>query len=58
MPRDSALATPTPMIEPIRVCELEAGPPGAEIPDDRSDQEREHHGEARTAADLQDQFDR
>ena len=52
---------PTPMIEPISVCELEAGkpePPGAEIPDDRGDQQREDHREARAAADLQNQLDR
>ena len=32
MPRDSALAMPTPMIEPIRVCELEAGRPSHQVP--------------------------
>ena len=49
------------MIEPISVCDDDAGkpePPGAEIPDDRRDQQREDHGEAGAAADLQDQLDR
>ena len=36
---------PTPMIEPIRVCELDAGRP-------------RYHGEAGGAADLQDELDR
>src|SRR5262245_65887612 len=32
--------------------------PGTEIPDDRREQQREYHGEARTSADLQYQLDR
>ena len=32
MPRISALATPTPMIEPISVCEDEAGRPSHQVP--------------------------
>ena len=31
-PRISALATPTPTIEPISVCELEAGRPSDQVP--------------------------
>src|SRR5262249_902922 len=31
-PRANALATPTPMIEPIRVCELDAGRPRYQVP--------------------------
>src|SRR5215475_10439362 len=31
-PRISALAMPTPMIEPIRVCEEEAGRPNHQVP--------------------------
>src|SRR5262245_10314576 len=31
-PRINALATPTPMMEPIRVCELEAGRPRYQVP--------------------------
>src|ERR1700744_847835 len=31
-PRNSALVMPTPMIEPIRVCELEAGSPNYQVP--------------------------
>ena len=31
--------------------------PGAEVPENRRDQQRKHHGEARTAADLQYQLD-
>ena len=31
-PRNSALATPTPMIEPIIVWELEAGKPSHQVP--------------------------
>src|SRR5579871_369531 len=31
-PRISALATPTPMIEPINVCELDAGRPYHQVP--------------------------
>ena len=49
------------MIEPISVCELEDGQaeiPGAEIPDDRRDEQRENHGEAGAAADLQNELDR
>ena len=43
------------------VCELEAGkpePPGAQVPDDGGDQQREDHGEAGAGADLQNQLDR
>ena len=43
------------MIEPISVCELDAGKPeipGAEIPDDRANQQREHHREAGARSDL------
>ena len=32
LPRINALATPTPTIEPIRVCELEAGMPSHHVP--------------------------
>jgi hypothetical protein len=32
LPRISELATPTPMIEPMRVCEEEAGSPSAHVP--------------------------
>ena len=32
LPFTSALATPTPTIEPIRVCELEAGMPSHQVP--------------------------
>ena len=32
LPRISALATPTPTIEPISVCELEAGMPSHHVP--------------------------
>ena len=49
------------MIEPMSVCELDEGSPKyqvPEIPEDRRDQQRKHHGEARAAADLQDQLDR
>ena len=49
------------MIEPISVCGArgrQAEPPGAEVPDDGRDQQREHHGKAGAAADLQDQLDR
>ncbi|MEY9680403.1 hypothetical protein ABIF13_001177 [Bradyrhizobium elkanii] len=42
----------------VRARSRQAEPPGAEIPDDGGDQEREHHGKAGTAADLQDQLDR
>jgi hypothetical protein len=31
-PRNSALATPTPTIEPIMVCELDAGIPNHQVP--------------------------
>src|SRR5580692_5057175 len=31
-PRSSALVMPTPMIDPIRVCELEAGRPKYQVP--------------------------
>src|SRR5580698_5499403 len=31
-PRSSALVMPTPMIDPIRVCELEAGSPKYQVP--------------------------
>ncbi|MGY4361614.1 hypothetical protein ACVW0J_008107 [Bradyrhizobium sp. i1.7.7] len=57
----TALAMPTPMIEPISVCEEEAGRPKyqvPQVPDDRGDQECEHHGEAGAGADLEDQLDR
>ena len=36
----------------------QAQPPGAEVPDDGGDQQREHHREAGAGADLQDQLDR
>ena len=32
LPRINALATPTPTIEPISVCELEAGMPSHQVP--------------------------
>ena len=35
-----------------------AQPPGAEIPDNRCDQQSEDHGKTRFAANLQNQFDR
>ena len=60
-PCRSALTTPTPMIEPINVCDDEAGMPSApraEVPDDGGDEQREDHGEAGAGADLQDQLDR
>src|SRR4030081_1154813 len=61
MPRDSALAMPTPMIEPIRVCELEAGRPSHQVP--RFQRIAAIRGanpmaKPRAAADLQDQLDR
>ena len=31
-PRNSALVMPTPMIDPIRVCELDAGSPRYQVP--------------------------
>jgi hypothetical protein len=49
------------MIEPIKVCDEEAGRPShqvAEVPDDRRDQQGEDHGEAGVRADSQDRFDR
>ena len=42
----------------VRAGGRQAEPPGAEVPDDRRDQQREHHGEAGARADLQDQLDR
>ena len=53
-------ASPTPMIEPISAWdELFGSPiaPGAQVPDDRRDQQGEDHGIAGTASDLQDQLD-
>ena len=60
-PRSRALVMPTPMIDPIRVCELEAGKPKYQVPTFQmiaAIKQREHHGEAGAAADLQDQLDR
>ena len=42
----------------VRARGRQAEIPGAEIPDDRGDQQREHHRETRAAAHLQNQFDR
>ena len=42
----------------VRARGRQAEAPGAEVPDDRRDQQREHHREAGVRADLQDQFDR
>ena len=42
----------------VRARGRQAELPGAQVPDDRRDQQREHHREAGAAADLQDQFDR
>ena len=52
---------PTPMMEPIRVCDEEAGKPsapGAQVPDDRGEEECEHHRETGVGTDLEDQLDR
>jgi hypothetical protein len=51
---------PTPMIDPISVWEPRpaARNTGAEVPDDRGDEQREHHGETGAGADLQDELDR
>src|SRR6185312_4698005 len=54
-PCNSAFVTPTPIIEPMSVCELDAGP-GAEVPNDRRNQQSKHHREAGMTADLQDQL--
>ena len=54
-PLMSWLAMPTPMMEPMRVWELEAGrpePPGGEVPEDGRDEEGEDHGEAGAGGDL------
>ena len=42
----------------VRARGRQAEPPGAEVPDDRRDQQREHHRVAGAGADLQDEFDR
>ena len=41
----------------VRAGGGQAEVPGAHVPDDGRDQEREHHGKAGAAADLQDQLD-
>ena len=49
------------MIEPIKVCELDAGSPKyqvLEVPDNGGDQQRKDHRESCLASDLQNQFDR
>src|ERR1700730_12735620 len=50
--------SPTPITEPISVWELDEGIPSAEVPDDRGDQQREHHREALRCADAQNQLHR
>jgi hypothetical protein len=60
MPRIRALATPTPMIEPIRVWDEEAGRPSHQVPRFQimaAISKGEHHGKAGAAADLQDELD-
>ena len=42
----------------MRTRGRQAQPPGAQIPDDRGDEQREHHRVARARADLQNQLDR
>jgi hypothetical protein len=42
----------------VRTRSRQAEPPGAEVPDDRRDQQREHHGKTGAAADLKDKLDR
>ena len=42
----------------VRAGSWEAEPPGAEVPDDGSNEESEDHGEAGAPADLQNQFNR
>ncbi len=42
----------------VRRGRRQAEIPGAEVPDDGRNQQREHHGEAGAASDLQDQFHR
>ena len=42
----------------MRARGRQAEPPGAEVPDDRGDQQREHHGVAGAGPDLQDELDR
>ncbi len=61
MPCISALAMPTPMIEPISVCELEAGKPRYQVPRFQTMAAiKSANTIAKPAlrADLQDQFDR
>src|SRR6516162_775463 len=59
-PRSNALATPTPDRADHRVGarSRQAEPPGAEVPDDRRDQQREDHGKTGAAADLKNKLDR
>ena len=42
----------------VRRTRRQPEPPGAEVPDDGSDQQREDHRETRAAADLKDQLHR
>ncbi len=42
----------------VRRRRRKAQPPRAEVPEDRRDQQRKHHGEARARSDLEDEFNR
>ncbi|MHC2524190.1 hypothetical protein ACVIEM_001275 [Rhizobium leguminosarum] len=42
----------------MRTRRRQAEIPGAQVPDDRGNQQRENHGKAGAGADLQDQFHR
>ncbi len=42
----------------VRTRRGETKPPGAEVPDHRGDEQREHHGETGAGADLENEFDR
>ena len=48
------------MIEPINVCELEAGRPNTvfDVPDNRRNQKRKYHGKSRSGTDIEHQFNR
>ena len=57
----TALAIPTPMIEPISVCELEAGRPKYQVPRFQiiaAITSAKHHRKTRGTPDLKDQLDR
>ena len=59
-PCSSALAMPTPMIEPIRVCELDAGSPNDQVPRFQmiaAIRSAKTMAKPALAADLQDQLD-